>query len=338
MTRVAGELDQIDIGWGLDRKAGNVFLDLSVTAKPDTKTAEEMAAAADAETNFADFRMADAASLWAIASPIPEAKQELAASVIEAVRGKAMNQIKTFPHNMRETEKQVASDVLDLIAKIVKSGRVDGVMTGLLTPDSATGLGAFYVADGELFDKIVHTIVKANEKEHPELAQYVKLDAETVEGHKIHIVSIPIPADAKNRETVVKLIGEKLDIVIAVGKENVYVGAGRDAGEKLKKVAEASAKTGPKTVPPLCICYAIGPIADVVAEVGKPHERDMAKMAVAELKKTPGKDHVSLTERPIANGVQLRLEVQQGLLRLAGRAVGMQTEGKHAPAKPSSED
>ena len=27
----------------------------------------------------------------------------------------------------------------------------------------------------------------------------------------------------------VKLIGEKLDVVIAVGKENVYVGAGRDA-------------------------------------------------------------------------------------------------------------
>ncbi len=53
----------------------------------------------------------------------------------------------------------------------------------------------------------------------------------------------------------------------------------------------------------------------------------------AELKKSPGKDHVSLTVRPIANGVQLRLEVEQGLLRLAGRMAVMQMEGKPAPTE-----
>lgn len=342
VARVASELDQINIGWGLDHKAGNTYFDLDVTAKPDTKTAEDMALAAQAKTNFADFRMADAASLWAIASPISADRQELAASLIDVIRGQAMSQIeKHAPQGKRETAKDIVRNSLDLLTKIVKSGRIDGVMTGLLTPESATGLGAFYVADGELFDKILHGVVKAIEEEHPDVAQFVRLDAETVQGHKVHIISIPIPEDAKNRETVVKLIGEKLEVVIAVGKENVYLAAGgdaRDVGEKLKKAAEASAKTGPKPVPPLSICYAAGPIAEVVAEVGKPSERGMAKMAVAELKKTPGKDHVRLTERAIANGVQLRLEVQQGLLQLAGRAVVMRTEGKHAPAKPSSED
>ena len=270
MTRVAGDLDQINIGWGLDQSAEKTYIDLSVTAKPDTKTAEEMATASQAETNFANFRMADAATVWAIASPIPEAKQEIAASLLEAVRGQALEHIeKHAPEASRDAGKEVIADGFALFTKIIKSGRIDAVFTGLLSPDAATGLGAFYVADGDLFDKIVHKVVKGITAEHPEVAQFVKLDAQTVEGHKVHIISIPIPEDAKDRENVVKLIGEKLTIVIAVGKENVYVGAGRDAGDKLKKAAEASGQTGSKSVPPVSISYAMQPIASASCRAGQ---------------------------------------------------------------------
>ena len=56
------------------------------------------------------------------------------------------------------------------------------------------------------------------------------------------------------------------------------------------------------------------------------------------MSKTPGKDHVNLTARPIANGVQVRLEVEQGLLRLAGRLIVMQAEGKHPAGDSDSEN
>ena len=36
-TRVAGDLDQINIGWGLDRLAEKTYIDLSVTAKPEPR-------------------------------------------------------------------------------------------------------------------------------------------------------------------------------------------------------------------------------------------------------------------------------------------------------------
>ena len=45
-------------------------------------------------------------------------------------------------------------------------------------------------------------------------------------------------------------------------------------------------------------------------------------MVESELKKTPGKDHVVLAVRPISNGVQVHLEVEQGLVRLFGRLGG----------------
>ena len=61
VTRVLGELDQVVFGWGLDRTAEKTFIDVSVTAKSGTKTAEEMGLAAKATTNFAGFRVPGAA-------------------------------------------------------------------------------------------------------------------------------------------------------------------------------------------------------------------------------------------------------------------------------------
>ena len=46
LTRVVSELDQVVFGWGLDRTAEKTFIDVSVTAKSGTKTAEEMGLAA----------------------------------------------------------------------------------------------------------------------------------------------------------------------------------------------------------------------------------------------------------------------------------------------------
>ena len=330
---MAADLDHIDLGWGLDRKAANTYLDLSVTAKPGTRTADEMAMAALAKTAFAGFRASDAAMTWALASVIPQVKQEIALSLIDALRGKFNSEMEKEPAGKHEAAKKKFNDFAELLTKIVKSGRVNAVMTGLLSENSATGIGAIYVADGKLFNKIVHEIAPTKD-ERPDLMQYVTLDAGTLSGMPIHKISFPIPENAENRDAVVKYIGETLNIVVAVGKENVYFAAGRHAEARLKKAVEASQSKGLTAVSPLVVSYAGRPIAGAIAAAGKPDQRPAAKIAAAELKKTPGKDHVSLTLRPIDNGVRLRLQVEQGLLRLPVMAA----QGKLAAAAPSSEN
>ena len=213
------------------------------------------------------------------------------------------------------------NDTADLLQKIVKSGRVDGAATVLVGPEVATGLLAGYVADGALLDKILHTVAAAIVQDHPEAAQFVKLDAEKSGSINFHKISIPIPEDAKDREKVIQLIGENLDIMIGVGQENAYLAVGRDAMTTLKKAIDRSARAGAKAVSPLDISMAMKPVAEFATVVGKPNERPQAAMIDSELKKTPGKDHIVLVVRPISNGVQMHLEVEQGLLRLLGRLV-----------------
>ena len=183
-------------------------------------------------------------------------------------------------------------------------------------------------------NKMLHTFVKAVVADHPEVEQFVKLDAEKSDAVTFHTISVPLPQDTDDNKNFVKLVGEKLDIVIGVGKQYVCLAAGRDAMETLKKAIDASGN--PKAVPPLEISLAAKPVASTVATVGKPHERPVAAMIEADLKKAGGKDHVTLSARPIPNGVQVRLEVEQGLLRLAGRAAVMAMEGKKAPQAPAS--
>ncbi len=266
-------MDQVVFGWGLDRTAEKTFVDLSVTAKSGTKTAEEMGLAAKAKTNFAGFRVPGAALAAAWAGPMPAAKQEIAASVIEAVpRQGPRGHRKEDARGQAAAAKEVFNDAADLLQKIVKSGHSDGAATVLVGPKAATGLLAGYVADGALLDKILHTVAKAVVAEHPELEQFVKLDAEKSGSINFHKISIPIPANAEDREKAVQLIGEKLDIVIGVGKENAYLAVGRDALATLKKAIEGSARAGAKAVSPLEVSLAVKPMAACM-----PRGRDSAR-------------------------------------------------------------
>ena len=153
LTRVFSELDQVVFGWGLDRTAEKTFVDVSVTAKSGTKTAEEMGLAAKSMTNLAGFRLPGAAFTAAWAGMMPAAKQEIAASVIECVRGKGLAEIEkkepvSRPRMRVPTGKEVINEGADLLQEIVKSGRVDGAATVLVGPKAATALLAGYVADG----------------------------------------------------------------------------------------------------------------------------------------------------------------------------------------------
>jgi hypothetical protein len=333
-VRVAGDLDQVVFGWALDRTAGETVVDVNVTAKPGTKTAQEMALAAKATTNFAGFRVPGAALTCGAAGALPPATRDIAAGAIDGLRGKALVNVGAAVFGGSPVKalfggplvKGLVNDSGDLLQKIVKRGRVDGAASVLLGPKGVTGLAAGFVADGALLDKILRAAAQGVVVEHPELAQAIKFDVEKSRGVSFHSLSIPLPADAADVQPVTRLFGEKLDIIVGVGKETAYLAVGRDALATLKKAINGSA--GAKAASPLEISLAAAPVASFAAAAGEPGDRPQAAMMEAELKKTPGKDRAILAVRPIANGLQLHLEIEQGLLRLFGRLAAMGMEQK----------
>ena len=122
--------------------------------------------------------------------------------------------------------------------------------------------------------------------------------------------------------------------MIGIGKDYACLAAGRDALATLKRAIEDSVGAGAKAVPPLEASLAVKPVAAFAATVGKPQDRPKAAFIDSELNKTPGKDHVCLEVRPISDGVQIHLEIEQGLVRRSAvlRSWALSTGTRPAPA------
>lgn len=318
MTRVMGDLDQVTVGLTLDHDVGKAFLEVSLTAVKGTESARQIAKLRPAKSNFAGFLLPGAALNANWAGQLPEAKIAMINTMVEAVREQAFRDIdkKDKPEEEDRVAKQLVGDVLDLVWQTAKGGRVDGGLALLLHPESVTLLAGGYVADAAKLEKLAKQVVKIAEAENSAVGQWVKLDADQYKGVRFHTVSRPIPEDAKNREKVVGLIGETLDVVLGIGKQSVYVAAGRDAMRTLKQAIERSAAEAYKMVPPSQFSVSLGPVAQFVAAVGKQKDRPKAARAAEILEQSASQDHIKLVTGLIPQGVKCRLEFEEGVLKL----------------------
>ena len=155
------------------------------------------------------------------------------------------------------------------------------------------------------------------------------------------MASVPVSS-----EDAAKALGEKIDVVLGISDEKLYVAAGRDALKLLKDAIAKSKAAAGKEVPPMQLSIAATPIAKFMAEVAEGPAKMMATMAAGMFEKSAGKDHVTITSRPVDNGVNTRLEVEEGLLKLVSlaqaprawrdRAAGRMGPGGMPVPEPSS--
>ncbi|MBN2023963.1 MAG: hypothetical protein JW809_14360 [Pirellulales bacterium] len=320
VVAVAADLEDVTVGWSLDAASEKMLLDVSATAKPGTPTARQMARLGDATTQFAGFKLPEAALTGNWAGKLSAAESAELVELVDAVQTKAVEEIerKAQPAEKKENEKHLATGLLDVVREMLRGDRVDGAFTVVAGPPM-TVLGAQYVGNGTKLEHLVRFVAEAAEKDHPKVGQWIQFDAGQCEGVRLHTIKIPIEPDAKNRAKVVQLVGETLDVVVGVGKENVYLAAGKDAMETLQRAITASKENLDCAVPPVTWSVALGAVADFVSQVGEPKDRPMAVALAAILKSASGdEDHITLTVGTIPQGVRVRVEAEAGLLKALG--------------------
>jgi len=99
------------------------------------------------------------------------------------------------------------------------------------------------------------------------------------------------------------------------------VALGSDGVATIEQVMAKSTGTTAEQAP-LHMRLSLGQVMDIVAKQGgNPFVGLAAQMLQG------GQDHVHLFEQPIANGVQYRLEIEEGILKLIGGAAKMAMGG-----------
>jgi hypothetical protein len=325
------EAQHLTVGWQVDGQNKQTALEISLTAQEGTKLAAEMALIQPATSAFAGFLMPEAAANMVVVSPVAESDVQQALALLAMARTEAMKGIdkdnNLASDEERGTAKGIVGKLLDVVEETVKDAKVDVGGCLVLKPGAMTLAAGGFVDDGQKLAEVVkelHAFAQKKDARTPD----VKFDAETYRDVVFHMASLPLRnADANAR----LVLGDPLEVVVGTGKSSAYLALGRNAADLLKKVLDKSAEDAQKKLPPLQMRVALGSILDFASSL----DSNPALPALAEaIKSSQGQDHVSVLVEPIADGVAVRMVIEEGVVAAIGEAArslapGMQ--GRRAP-------
>lgn len=319
VTTLVNELDNVLLGWNVDAKTKTTYLDLEWTAQPGTKLADQFAEIKPGKTNFAGLMLPGAAVTASTVGTLTDAQVVQARGGLAALRSSVTKELENQGLSKAEVKlaKQLLGDLIDVVEKTIDGKKTDGAVALMLDPAAVTVLAGVAIADGAKLEKTFQRLAKEIKKSD-QAAGTISVKDETYEGIRLHTLTGPTLAS-----TMVPLVGETTEAVIGIADDKVLFSAGRDAVKTLKKAIDRCKTNTGKEVPPMEIRIAVKPIAKFLAEVGEDRQvKATAAMVAGILDKSGDKDHIIVTTQPIPQGVRLRLEVEEGLLKALGSSVG----------------
>ena len=334
IATLVNELDELLLGWGVDRTKGTTFFDFEMTAVAGTKTAGDFAQLAQAKTNFAGFNLPGAALSGNFVGTFSDSDVAQMKSAFSALKDKAIKDLKDEGLDGEELKlaTQVIGDLFGVMQKTIENKKADMGVVLLLNPGAAAFVAGGLIADGDKLEKVLKQVAEVMAKEDPDMAKMMKLDADKHQGVRFHTFTMPTPdPDA------VKVIGQNLEVIVGISDQSLYVALGGDTAKTLKQVIDQSKANPDKAVSPLQVSVSVTPILKVASAVAPDGpEKLIVGMITAALEQSGGKDHISLSTKGIPNGAATRLEVEEGILKALMMTALMRTGAKAPPGVPGA--
>lgn len=318
---VVNDVDALTVGWNLDGTKESATFDVSITARPGSELARETVAALEnLKTGFAGFILPDAVLSGNWGGRIPEFKAAVLDSVLTKARTQVLEDLDKSNRGDEEKEvlKSLFEDVSSVVIESVKSRQVDGAMSVSLKPDASVMVAAARLADADRLDKVLRTISSVADRMQPGALEWASYEKEAWREMTLHSVALPIEETGRDAENMIRLFGEKINIVVGVGKESLVMAAGVNAKETLKQAIEKSGEAA-QAVNPMKLTVSLKPLAEFIAEFGEEKERPQAAAVARVLADQKGNDQITLTASAVPDGVQWRVEFDSGVLRLMGK-------------------
>ncbi len=328
MEQLFNESEHLTIGLAVDGTARNFHLDVNFTAQAGTKLARQMNMLSDTKSGFAGFLLDDAAVNMNLSGKLMPEDIEQFSSLLKAGRARAMEELDKdaeLSDADRAVAKEAAGTVLDLLQKTVESGKLDGGAAVLLGEEQLTMVAGGHVAGAKDLEATFRKLVDVAREKDPNFDKVeVKFNAEKHGDVTFHVLTGPV-----DEPEAARVLGEKADIVLGLGTDSLYVAIGNKGIETLKQVIDKSAADAGKSVPPMQLNVALAPILKFAAAQGD----DPVVAALAAIsERFADNDKVKFVEESVPNGVNIRVEIEEGVLKLIGETVKlMQGAGGAAP-------
>jgi len=292
---------------------------------PGSKMAQQMAAYSQPNTNFAGFYQPDAAATAMIATKAdPKVIADDLAQFENMMRTMRQQSDREIEKNskigdpaIRDALKAAANDLFDALESTVKEGHIDGGASLHVTPNSLNMIAGLHVKDPAKLEDALKKLETAA-KSSPNFPG-IKWNAADHAGVKFHTMKLPVPNDDPDGAR--KMLGETLDVAVGIGSDAVYLAMGRDNMNAVTKAIDSSASNKGKSIPPFELVVSLGPVMEVAADAAKPGDKEQLR-AIADILKNQaqGRDHIRATGQPVPNGLQYRIEAEEGVIKAIGTA------------------
>ncbi len=329
VTQLIEETETVTLGWAIVPAQEKTFVDLSIVALPGTKLAKQAAQLSQSKTNFAGFMTTDAA-IRGVLSSQTVAEEDIAQTVamVDALRARANQALEEDAEleseEARQAVKTAVGGFLDVLRQTAEEGKIDAGLLLKLQPDALTMAAGGYVADAAPLEDALRQLEKAAETD-PDF-EGVEWNVAEHEGVTFHRMQAPV-----EEEDAQKLLGEKVDLVVGIGKKAFYVALGKNSLETLKTVIDQSKANAGQAVPPFKVVVSTGDLVRFAAEQNDA-DPNLARVAEA-LSGADAQDDLTFTLTAIPNGVRYHVEVEQGVLQAIGKA-----SAPVAPAEGEGDD
>jgi hypothetical protein len=315
LSKSVNEVDQLTVGLALDAKAKSGRVDLSIAAVPGSESAKLMGQIQSSASSFAGFLLPDAAAAMNISAKVGKDAMSQIAPALQSFRAQAAERIDAEARlpdpAAKKLAKEMVGEVLDAIQATLETGKIDAGAALTLGDKTMAVVAGAYVAEPSKLEDALKKFAKLMEGEDD--FPGIKFNAETYNGVRFHTTKIPVPQD----DPVAKVLGDKLDVAVGIGPKSVYLALGTDSIKLCKSVIDKSKADASKPVPPLQVNVALAPIFRFAAAM---QDQPTITAMAEELAKSNGKDKVRLTVTPDGLVTTIRIEAQEGVLKMLGAA------------------
>ena len=303
------ETQDIIVGIGIDQDDKNVHLDFSTTALADTETATSYKRMQSGKSSHAGFLDVDATIAMAAHLTGKPVANELKMmddqqKMIQSQMSQGLDGDDDLSDDQKEIVKEAAGKILNALFDTARSDALQVGFAAMLNQKSSFVYG-MNMSDGDSVEGAIKQLVGV-------VSSMVEIpgpdwEAENHGFYRIHTwKNISVTDDDAKR-----MIGDQLELAIAVNAESIYLSMGGNAVEDLKKVIDASAKASSKVTKPVEAVVNMGPIMKFVSEA----DAENGPMFLPIVGMLQEKDAISYDLQQIPSGLRARITVEQNVLR-----------------------
>lgn len=315
------EMDQVTLGLSIDRSQRKAFLDLALTAKPDGDLAAEFATWAELTCSVAGFDMPGAIGSLILAGKLSELDKRTAPEGLRAAKQQLAAQLegqRGLTRGQRRAITQLADALLDEWAAAIEAGKLEQIDLGAtaVAKDGKLVVAAGLTVgnDRSLEQKILRML---NEARGAGTNFRVEQNAASVGGVRLHHVRYALDDVDENFR---KVFGEAPVATLGFGNGLAYLAFGEKTTEVLSTIVLESRSRSTDTVGPIVVTVSAREILRFADQV-QPDNPMIGNLLLSV--QGAENDRVRLLGKSIPNGVVIRLEAEEGVLKLVGEVLRM---------------